>query len=209
MFTGIIEELGRIEEISSARENFRITISAEKVIGGMKTGDSISVNGICLTVTGISGRKFSAEVMPETLKRTALKQSRTKDRVNLERAVSADGRFSGHFVTGHIDGTGRIAGKRKQGNSVILEISADPELLKYAVSKGSIAVDGVSLTVVDCSDKNFTVSLIPHTLENTTLGFRKQGDTVNLEMDIMSKYAEKSLRKGKDFRELLKEYGYE
>jgi riboflavin synthase len=191
MFTGIIEEIGRVSDIQSTPEHFKMKINAGKVLSGTAVGDSIAVNGICLTVTAIHHNAFTVDVMPETLKATTLGAIRPGTPVNLERAMAANGRFGGHFVTGHVDGIGKIMRKTPISNAVNVLIEADHELLKYMVLKGSIAVDGTSLTIFGVHERSFTISLIPHTLEKTVLGLKGVGDFVNLECDLLAKYLEK------------------
>ena len=191
MFTGIIEELGTIKDLSAGGS---IRILADRVLEGTNIGASIAVNGICLTVTELNGDGFTADVMPETLKRTSLSLLRRGDKVNLERAMAADGRFGGHIVSGHIDGTGKIREYKKDGNAVWVTISADDDILRLVVEKGSIAIDGISLTVAEVTDTYFKVSIIPHTAGETTLLLKNTGDPVNLETDIVGKYVEKLLR---------------
>lgn len=191
MFTGIIEEIGTIESVRLGGTNSDLVIRAEIVPEGTKIGDSIAVNGICLTVTGLSGRSFTADVMNETLHRSSLSELRAGSRVNLERAMKNDGRFGGHIVSGHVDGTGTIVQIRKDGIAVWYTVEAPPEILHYIVEKGSIAIDGISLTVASVSEKAFAVSVIPHTAKETILSEKKVGDTVNLENDIIGKYVER------------------
>lgn len=193
MFTGIIEELGTIKDLSAGGS---IRILADRVLEGTNIGDSIAVNGICLTVTELNGDGFTADVMPETLKRTSLSLLRRGDKVNLERAIAADGRFGGHIVSGHIDGTGTIREYKKDGNAVWVTIAAENDILRLVVEKGSIAIDGISLTVAEVTDTYFKVSIIPHTAGETTLLLKNTGDPVNLETDIVGKYVEKLLRHG-------------
>ena len=188
MFTGIIEETGQIEYVNSNSEKYQIGIKCEKVLEKTVVGDSIAVNGICLTVTKMWKNGFEADVMSETLKRT-----KKGTCVNLERAMAADGRFGGHIVSGHIDGTGIIGSIREDKNAVWYEILADDEIIKYVVEKGSISIDGISLTVAYVDKKGFKVSTIPHTRISTNLKYRNVGDTVNLECDIIGKYVEKLL----------------
>ena len=189
MFTGIIEELGTVRHVAPGN----LELSARTVLESTRLGDSIAVNGVCLTVTALSPGGFTADVMPETLRRSGLGQLRPGSKVNLERAMAADGRFGGHIVTGHIDGTGTVSSLRREGNAVWVTIAAPPELLAGIVEKGSIAIDGISLTVADVTDRDFAVSIIPHTGAQTTLLDRKAGDTVNLETDILGKYVAKLL----------------
>ena len=191
MFTGIIEEIGRIRSIRTGSDSCVLTVSAEKILSDMHIGDSIAVNGTCLTVCGFGQHSFSADVMPETMRRTNLGDLKAGSPVNLERAMAANGRFGGHIVSGHIDGTGRIQSLKKEKNAVWVQISANPDVLKYIVEKGSVAIDGISLTVAKISVQDFSVSIIPHTGEETILLKKKPGDTVNLECDIIAKYVEK------------------
>jgi riboflavin synthase len=188
MFTGIIEEIGLIESIQKTGEAFVLTINAKKVLEGVQLGDSIAINGVCLTVTSFSTNRFTVDVMPETVKSTSLKIVNKGSRVNLERAMAAGGRFGGHFVSGHVDGTGIIKSKKPFENAVYYEIGAPKEVLKFIIFKGSITVDGTSLTVFGVTEDSFTISLIPHTLAETVLGFKGQGDIVNLECDMIGKY---------------------
>ena len=191
MFTGIIEETGKIESVANGNKSAIITIIADKVLKGTKIGDSIAVNGVCLTVTSISGNKFTADVMAETIRRSSLGTLKHGSKVNLERAMAADGRFGGHIVSGHIDGTGVIRSLEREDNAVWVEIETPDKLLKYIVEKGSIAIDGISLTVAKLTDDSFSVSVTPHTGEETTLLAKKPGDIVNLENDIVGKYVER------------------
>lgn len=193
MFTGIIEELGTLKNIKISGNSARISIAASEVTKGSRIGDSICVNGICLTVTQFTNDGFDADVMPETIKRTSLSVLKRGDRVNLERAMAADGRFGGHIVSGHIDGTGTIREYKKDGNAVWVTIAASDDILRLVVLKGSIAIDGISLTVAYVDDSVFKVSVIPHTAEETTLISKRPGDPVNLETDIIGKYVEKLL----------------
>jgi riboflavin synthase len=206
MFTGIVEEIGKVKGLGSGR----LTIEASKVLDGIKPGDSISVSGACLTVISISKNNFAVEVMPETIRRTNLGILEYGDRVNLERAVPADGRFGGHFVQGHVDDVGKVLSLKSEEGAVIARISAPPYLMPYVVSKGFIAVDGVSLTVIDYDDISFSASLVDFTRKNTTLGIIRQGDVVNLEVDIIAKYVERLQQRGNrgvtlDF---LEEHGF-
>ena len=196
MFTGIIEEIGEVSSIKKGAKSAVITIRAEKVLEDMHLGDSIAVNGICLTTVSIGPNSYSADVMHETLRRSNLGELKSGSRVNLERAMAADGRFGGHMVAGHVDGTGTISSKTKDDNAIWLTIDADTSILKYIIEKGSITVDGISLTVASVTDKNFSVSVIPHTGIHTTLLDKNPGDTVNLENDMVGKYIEKLLHFG-------------
>lgn len=198
MFTGIIEETGRIESIVQDGDSAVITINASKVLEGTKVGDSIAVNGVCLTATSVTGGRFTADVMAETLRRSSLGSLVHGSMVNLERAMPANGRFGGHIVSGHIDGTGTIRSMEKEANAIWVEIATKPNLLKYIVEKGSIAIDGISLTVAKLTSDSFSVSVIPHTGEETTLLKKYPGDIVNLENDIVGKYVERLLTFEKD-----------
>ena len=188
MFTGLIEEIGSVRHVVSGAEWGSIAIGCRNVLSGTKIGDSIAVNGVCLTVTDLKKDGFTADVMAETLHRSSLGTLRQGDPVNLERAMPADGRFGGHIVAGHIDGTGVLSRKERIGNAVLLEISAAPAILYEIVEKGSIAIDDVSLTVVSVSENGFTVSIIPHTGAQTILLEKNTGSTVNLETDVIAKY---------------------
>lgn len=194
MFTGIIEEVGRVQAVRRGARSAVLQIAAQAVTVDLNIGDSVAVNGVCLTVTELSSSGFAADVMPETLSRSNLGALASGSRVNLERALSAGGRFGGHIVSGHIDGVGRVQSVRRDDNALWYEIAAAPELLRYVVEKGSVAVDGISLTVARVSDKAFAVSVIPHTAAATTLSERRAGASVNLECDILAKYVEKLLK---------------
>lgn len=205
MFTGIVEEVGKIKAIRHSSSDSKIIVTCSKVLGKTSSlkgesqsfsqptaiGDSIAVNGVCLTVTAMDNSTFTADVMPETFQRSSLGKLRPGDPVDLERAMAADGRFGGHIVSGHIDGVGTIESLRRDGNAVWFEIATDPAILRYIVAKGSIAIDGISLTVASVTDTAFKVSIIPHTLEATALSGKKAGSIVNLENDIIGKYVEK------------------
>ena len=193
MFTGIVEEMGSIVSIARGSHSAVLTVKADKVLEGSRTGDSIAVNGVCLTVTGIAAGRFTADVMAETLRRSSLGSLTRGSLVNLERAMAADGRFGGHIVAGHIDGTGTILSMAQEDNAVWIEIRAGQESLKYIVEKGSVAIDGISLTVGKAGEQSFAVSVIPHTGTETTLLRKKPGDIVNLENDIIGKYVERLL----------------
>lgn len=194
MFTGIIEEVGTVAEVKKNGSSSYIKIKAHKVLEDVNLGDSIAVNGVCLTVTDTDGEFFRADVMNETLSRSSLGMLKSGSPVDLERAMAAGGRFGGHIVTGHIDGTGTITDIKNDGIAVWYTIKADSGVLKYIVEKGSVAIDGISLTVAKVTDSSFSVSIIPHTAENTVLSSKKTGDIVNLENDIIGKYVEKLLR---------------
>ncbi|MDE6005743.1 MAG: riboflavin synthase [Oscillospiraceae bacterium] len=191
MFTGIIEEIGKLKKIQTGADTCILTISAKFILSDMHIGDSIAVNGTCLTVCKFDNTCFSADVMPETLRRTNLGKLSSGSLVNLERAMSVNGRFGGHIVSGHIDGTGKIINFTKENNAIWVKISAKPELLNYMILKGSITIDGISLTIAKISEQDFSVSVIPHTRQQTTLLSKKIGDIVNLECDVIAKYIEK------------------
>ena len=194
MFTGIIEEIGTVKGVKRGNRSVVLEVQAKKVLEDLKVGDSVATNGVCLTVTSFTGSVFCADVMPETMQRSNLGELRSGDRVNLERALALNGRLGGHIVSGHIDGTGKIVGREKDENAIWISVAASSELLRYIVDKGSITIDGISLTVVSVNDAGFTVSIIPHTQDETTLVKKKIGDTVNLENDIVAKYVEKLMR---------------
>jgi len=208
MFTGIIEELGKIQEIKSNK----ITVECGTVIEDAKLGDSIAVNGVCLTVTTLLPKGFTADVSPETFKVTALENLHKGDFVNLERAMKADGRFGGHMVSGHIDGKGKYLDCKKQGDFYELNIELPFEQSKYVVKKGSIAINGISLTVAEIDNNVISLAIIPHTFENTNLKTLKFGDYVNIEVDIVAKYIEKFLstsdNKSRIDLKFLQEHGF-
>jgi riboflavin synthase len=206
VFTGIVEEVGRVVSASKGS----LTIAADKVLGGVQSGDSIAVNGVCLTVTAFDKKSFAAEVMPETLARTNLGLLRPGDGVNLERPLSADGRFGGHFVQGHIDDTARLGSISRNGEALLLRFDVPTHLMPYIVEKGFIAVDGVSLTVIAREASSFQVSIVGYTREHTILGSRKAGDLVNLEVDIIAKYVEQLNRpqSGGVTLDFLAEHGF-
>ncbi|WP_434564881.1 riboflavin synthase [Thermoanaerobacterium thermosaccharolyticum] len=206
MFTGIIEEIGKVKMVQRG-DITKIAIECEKVLDGTAIGDSIAVNGVCLTVTNVAKNLFMADIMNETLKSSNLGDLKIGSMVNLERALSISGRLNGHIVTGHVDTVGTIVNKNRIMNSNVFKIKIDERYSKYVASKGSIAVDGISLTVVEALASYFTVSVIPHTELNTTLNFKRIGDSVNIEVDILSKYAEKLLLK-KGIKELVLENGF-
>lgn len=191
MFTGIVEEIGTIAQVARGSNSAVLTIRAQKVLEGTAIGDSIAVNGVCLTVTTMSTGSFTADVMHETLNRSSLASLRSGSKVNLERAMQLGGRLGGHIVSGHIDGTGRIVSIRRDDNAIWYTIAADPTILRYIVEKGSIAIDGISLTVAKVDECSFAISAIPHTVAVTVLADRREGDIVNLENDIIGKYVEK------------------
>lgn len=191
MFTGIIEEIGTLKKIEKGTQSAVLFIQCHKVLQGTRIGDSIAVNGVCLTVTGMHADGYTADVMAETLERSALGSLTGGSRVNLERAMAAEGRFGGHIVAGHVDGVGTVCHIRTDETAIWYEIEAAPEVMRYIVEKGSITIDGISLTVARVNEKTFQVSIIPHTKENTILKDKVVGDVVNLETDIIGKYVEK------------------
>ncbi|HAA08949.1 MAG: riboflavin synthase [Syntrophomonadaceae bacterium] len=188
MFTGIIEEIGYVKRINQQSRSAQIEIKADKVLGDVAVGDSIAVNGVCLTVVAFDSQHFTADVMPETVSKTNLRELKPGSPVNLERALKLGGRLGGHIVQGHVDAVGTIVEKQILEIAIIYRIATEPELLQYVVPKGSVAIDGISLTVVDVFQDSFTVSLIPHTAHETVLGEKKPGDRVNLESDIIGRY---------------------
>lgn len=211
MFTGIVEEIGTVKTLRREGGASRLTVSARIVTEDAAVGDSICVNGVCLTVVELDRSSFSADVAIETLKVTNLGELRIGTRVNLERALRISSRIGGHLVTGHVDAIGRITEKRREANGWRVFISAPRDAMKYIIKKGSIAVDGISLTVADVSEDGFEVAVIPHTAEVTTLGLKSAGDTVNLETDIIGKYVERLLAgrtAGRFGLELLKRTGF-
>lgn len=197
MFTGIIEELGSIKSIVKTGKSAKITVECQHILEDIHLGDSISTNGVCLTASQVNPHNFVADVMLETLSRSNLGSLKVGSAVNLERAMSANGRFGGHMVSGHIDGTGKISAIKQEEIAWIYSIKAEKNLLRYIVEKGSIAIDGISLTVTKVDNLSFSVSIIPHTAKSTILSKKKIGDTVNLETDIVGKYIEKFLTEPK------------
>lgn len=212
MFTGIIEEVGHVKSLHRGAKSFTLEVEAEKVLEGTLVGDSIATNGVCLTVTSLTGHGFTADVMPETVSRTALGELVSGSPVNLERALSLQTRLGGHIVSGHIDGTGRIADRRQDDTALWLTIECDSKLLRYIIEKGSVTLQGVSLTVARVDARSFAVSLIPHTQAATMLHQAKVGDLVNIENDIIAKYVEKLLGKGpdngSDLLDKMEKYGF-
>lgn len=194
MFTGIVEEVGTVRSVQRGSTSSFIEIQAHTVLEGTKLGDSIAVNGVCLTVTELGRDSFRADVMNETISRSSLGSLRSGSPVDLERAMAAGGRFGGHIVSGHIDGTGTITDIKKDGIAHWYTVSAPPGIMRYIVEKGSIAIDGISLTVARVTEGTFSVSIIPHTAAQTVLSHKKAGDTVNLENDIIGKYVEKLMK---------------
>lgn len=213
MFTGIIEEIGKIDSITRKGNSLSLRIKAEKIMSDISIGDSIAVNGICLTVTEFTKDGFCLDSMRETLEKTSLKNSKVGDLVNLERAMTANGRFGGHIVTGHIDGVGKIVEIKKDEIATWYRIESNKKIMQYIIEKGSIAIDGVSLTIVDFTKDSFRVSVIPHTLKETILSNKKIGSIVNLENDCVGKYIERILNINKKqesniSREFLLKHGF-
>ncbi len=212
MFTGIIEEIGHVKSLHRGAKSFTLEVEADVVMQGTQVGDSIATNGVCLTVTSLTGHGFTADVMPETVQRTALGELKAGSPVNLERALSLQTRLGGHIVSGHIDGTGRISDRRQDDNALWLTVECDSRLLRYIIEKGSITIQGVSLTVARVDERSVAVSLIPHTQAATTLHAARIGDLVNLENDIIAKYVEKLLGKApseEGIMDKLKQYGFD
>lgn len=194
MFTGIVEEIGTVSQLQRGARSAHLSVNATQVLTGTKLGDSIAVNGVCLTVTDLTTQSFAADVMPETLNRSSLSQLSVGSPVNLERALAATGRFGGHIVAGHVDGLAKIIGIRRDDTAIWYTLQTDFALMRYIVEKGSVALDGISLTVAQVSADSFAVSVIPHTASQTTLPKRRIGDALNLEVDIVGKYVEKLCR---------------
>ena len=195
MFTGIIEGLGTVTKIRPSGQGKRITLNADFVLDQTKIGDSLAVNGACLTAVEVDGKRFKVDVSPETLAKTTFGKARIGDRVNLERALRLSDRIDGHLVSGHIDGVGTVKQRQTVGNTIIITIGVPDHLSRNMIIKGSIAVDGISLTINNCGKEIFDVSIIPHTLKHTTIGFKKNGDLVNIETDMIGKYVERFITK--------------
>jgi riboflavin synthase len=193
MFTGIIEEVGKLVGLERAAASARLTVEGPVVAEGTRLGDSVALNGVCLTVVEVQGSRMSFDAVPETIQRTSLKNVKVGDAVNLERALAVGQRLGGHFVQGHVDGAGTLLSVTANETAHILRIGAEPGLMRYMVPKGSVALDGISLTVVDVAAASFTVWIIPHTYANTTLRYRRAGDPVNIETDMLAKYIDKLL----------------
>lgn len=206
MFTGIIEEIGKIEGISKHGRNLKLRITASKILNDLKVGDSININGACQTVIAVDPESFTVEAVEETLKKTNLGQLKKSEQVNLERALRFSDRLGGHLVTGHIDGVGKIKSIVKKDGSFLYEFELSEKHLAYLVEKGSVALDGISLTVVEVKESSFFVAVIPFTLENTTLGAKKVGDLVNIETDLIGKYVEKILASKREKSEITEEW---
>lgn len=210
MFTGIIEEVGKVKSITRGSRSILLEVEAGRVLEGTKLGDSIATNGVCLTVTSLSDRGFKADVMPETMQRSNLGLLKPGSAVNLERALCLNSRLGGHLVAGHVDGTGRILDREQDDNAVWITIGTSARILRYVLEKGSVAIDGISLTVAYVDEAVFKVSVIPHTLQQTTLAQKRVGEVVNLENDMIARYVEKLLGKEKDDFSLdfLKDNGF-
>ncbi|OKP95696.1 riboflavin synthase [Paenibacillus sp. P46E] len=197
MFTGLIEEVGVLRGVTSGGEMMVLNIGASLIMDDLKIGDSVSVNGVCLTATSLGDHSFTVDVMPQTYRNSTLKELRSGSKMNLERAMAAGGRFGGHIVQGHVDGTGEIRSVKRDQNAVVFEIAPERKsLFKFIIPKGSITIDGISLTVVDTSASMFTVSIIPHTLGETVLAHKRNGDRVNIECDVLGKYVDHLLNYG-------------
>lgn len=199
MFTGLIEELGEVGNLIGAGYSYRLTIAAKKILENVGIGDSIAVNGACLTVVEKQDKGFTVDVMPETARRTTIGRLHMGERVNLERTLRFGERLEGHLLSGHIEGVGRILHRQEDGNALLFKIACDKTITRYIVKKGSVAVDGISLTVADVDENSFQVGVIPHTAAVTTLGFKRVGDRVNIETDLIGKYIEKFVGKEDEF----------
>ena len=214
MFSGIVEVLGDVRSMASGDSGARISIEAGALVEGVKLGDSIAINGACMTVVAFGNSMFEADISPESLRMTNLGDLKAGDKVNLEKALALGDRLGGHMVTGHIDGMGKIRDRKADGDSIWLTVEAPPDVMRYLVFKGSIAVDGISLTVATCDEDSFSIAIIPHTSEHTTLTAKRDGAVVNLEADLIGKYVEKLLlphaqaRAGGVSMDKLKEHGY-
>ncbi|WP_202076847.1 riboflavin synthase [Caldalkalibacillus salinus] len=204
MFTGIIEEVGYIQSMTKTSKDYKVSIAASKVVEDVQNGDSISVNGACLTVVSYTPQGFVVDVMPETLKATSLAQLQQGSQVNLERAMAANARFGGHIVSGHVDTVGKIQDRRTTANATYFHIELDQDWLKYFVPKGSVTVDGISLTVMEVQDPMITISIIPHTLSETNLHAKQVGDMVNIECDVLAKYMERLINKRLEGHDMTK-----
>ncbi len=206
MFTGIVEDIGAVKTLQSDKQSMEITVVSKKMIEDVKLGDSIAVNGVCLTVTRFNELELTMDVMPETVRATNLQQLAVGDPVNLERAMSANGRFGGHFVSGHVDGVGKILRKRPFANAVYIDIELTKELTSYCIPKGSITIDGTSLTLFHVEENGITVSLIPHTYKETILGMKKIGSLVNVETDLVGKYILHQLKSGQESPTITRDF---
>lgn len=199
MFTGLIEELGKVQSLTGSGESYCLTVGAKKVLQDLAIGDSVAVNGACLTVVAKTDNAFTVDVMPETARRTVIGTLHVGEGVNLERTLRFGDRLEGHLVAGHVEGVGRILHRQEDGNAVVFRIGCDKSLTHYIIEKGSVAVDGISLTVTAAEENSFSVSVIPHTAAVTTLGFKRVGDKVNVETDLIGKYIEKFVGKEDQF----------
>jgi len=213
MFSGIIEEIGQIQKIDSINGGIKLTISADKILEDIKTGDSVSVDGICLTVTSFNKNNFTVDAVGETLKKTTLSKIKNKSYVNLERAIRFNERIGGHLIQGHVNSIAKINQLKKLGENYLLQIELPSDLMKYVIKEGSIAVDGISLTVADIHDNKINISIIPHTWQNTTLQYKTENDFVNIEVDFTAKYIENFIKnflsqKNEITEEMLKKLGY-
>lgn len=206
MFTGLVEDIGTIKAVQSDKYSMKITVQSPKIVEDVKLGDSIAVNGVCLTVTHFTQQELTMDVMPETVKATNLQQLAIGDPVNLERAMPANGRFGGHFVAGHVDGIGKILRKRPVANAVYIDIELSEELTSFCIPKGSITIDGTSLTIFHVESNSVTISLIPHTYKETVLGTKKVGAIVNIETDLVGKYILQQLKKGQVTSTITRDY---
>lgn len=206
MFTGIIEDIGTVKTLQIDRRSMEITVISPKIVADVKLGDSIAVNGVCLTVTHYNDQELTMDVMPETVKATNLQQLTVGNAVNLERAMPANGRFGGHFVSGHVDGVGKILRKRPMANAVYIEIELSEDLTSYCIPKGSITIDGTSLTLFHVEKNSVTVSLIPHTYKETVLGIKNVGALVNIETDLVGKYIIHQLKGSQQSSTITKDY---
>ncbi|RFB17035.1 riboflavin synthase [Bacillus sp. HNG] len=204
MFTGIVEEIGKVKAINGSQDSIEMVIQAKKILEDVNLGDSISVNGVCLTVTEFTSDGFTVDVMPETVKSTSLRDLERNHAVNLERAMTAGGRFGGHIVSGHVDGIGKIVRKEPKGNAVYYEIEIPEELVEFMIYKGSVAVDGTSLTIFGLTGNTFTLSLIPHTLSETILRNKGVGDIVNIECDMLGKYVSQFMKRSFNHEKVTK-----
>ncbi|KOS61811.1 riboflavin synthase [Lysinibacillus agricola] len=206
MFTGIVEDVGTVKTLQNDKESMKITVISSKMVEDVKLGDSIAVNGICLTVTHFNEQELTMDVMPETVRATNLQQLAVGNPVNLERAMPASGRFGGHFVSGHVDGVGKILRKRPLANAIYIDIELLEELTSYCILKGSITIDGASLTLFHVEKNSVTVSLIPHTYKETILGMKKIGDLVNVETDLVGKYILHQLKRGQETPTITRDF---
>jgi len=213
MFTGIIEEIGKIKSINRIKDITKLIVSADKILTNMELGDSVSIDGVCLTIVKFTKSEFEVDLSPETLTLTTFKHKQINDMVNLERALRLGDKLGGHFVTGHIDGMGKINQIEKKGDSFIYSFTADDSILSNIVQKGSIAIDGISLTIAELNKKSFSVAIIPYTYNNTTFRYKKSGDLVNIETDMLGKYVKKYIGFEEEHKsvideEFLKKYGF-